>query len=116
MDTAGHSICQAQPLDWSPSYDDTTDEEEPVESAIHATADDDETCLPTDTPDRATRSGTEKTADSSRISAMSISELCQFLNSNGIPEEFCKVFRGKFQEMCFCIYCFFFNLLHHIKR
>ena len=54
MDTAGHSICQAQPLDWSPSYDDTTDVEEPVESAIHATADDDETCLPTDTPDRAT--------------------------------------------------------------
>ena len=74
-----------------------------MESAIHATADDDETCLPTDTPDRATRSGTEKT-----ISAMSISELCQFFNSNGIPEEFCKVFRGKFQEMCFVSIAFFF--------
>ena len=73
-----------------------------MESAIHATADDDETCLPTDTPDRATRSGTEEISDSSRILAMSVSKLCQFLYSNGIPEEFCKVFRGKFQE-CVCI-------------
>ena len=51
MDNAGHSICQAQPLDWSPSYEDTTD----VEETIPASADDDETCLPTDTTiDRTT--------------------------------------------------------------
>ena len=105
MDTAGHSICQSQPLDWSPSYDDTTDVEEPVESAIHATADDDETCLPTDTPDRATRSGTEKTADSSRISAMSISELCQFLYHSG---RILQSVQRQVPGIVFCIYCFFF--------
>ena len=34
MDNAGHSICQAQPLDWSPSYEDTTDVEETIPAML----------------------------------------------------------------------------------